>query len=111
MNNEDIKDKEDFTPYATTVRCSFFPFTYNVSSNVDLVTITAAHVLAKVNKADNSFEPGKFDLGFYPEETKTLIIFKPSVLLSKYGFTNPTTMTLSIGRKPRPCSKLKSQHR
>ena len=104
MNDDDINGKEDITPYTITVRCSFFSFTYNMSSDVDLATITAAHVFTKVKETDNSFEPDKFDLGFYPGETKTLT-------LSQHGFADPTTMSLAIARKPRPRSKLKSRHR
>ena len=111
MNGEDINDKEDFTPSTITIHCSFPPYTYTVSSVVDLATITAAHVLANLKEAGKSFEPDKFDLGFYPGVTKTLAIFKPSVLLSQCSFTNPTTMTLAIRRKLRPRSKLKSRHR
>ena len=106
MNDDDINDKEYFTPCETTarcsitVRCSFLPFTCNVSSDVDLETLTAAYVFTKVKEQDNSFEPDKFDLGFYSGETKTLAIFNPSALLSQHGFTDPTTMTLAIARKP-----------
>ena len=93
------------------VCCSFLPSTYNVSRDVDLASLTAAHVFEKVKEQDNSFELDKFDLEFYPGETKTLTILNPSALLSQHGFTDPTTMTLVIARKPRQTSKLKSRHR
>ena len=53
-------------------------------------------MLAKVKEANKSFEPDKFDLGIHPGVTQTLTIFKPSVLLSQYGFINPTKMALSF---------------
>ena len=111
-HDDDSNGKEDFTPCAMTVRClitvrcSFLPFTYIMSSNVDLASLTAAHVFEKVKEQDKSFEPDKFDLGFYPGETKTLTILNPSALLSHHSFTDPTTMTLAIARKPRRTSKL-----
>jgi hypothetical protein len=117
MNDDDSNDKDDFTPCAMTVRClitvrcSFLPSTYNVSRDVGLAFLTAAHVFEKVKKRDNSFELDTFDMGFYPGETKTLTILNPSALLSQHGFTDPTTMTLAIARKPRRTSKLKSRHR
>ena len=107
VNDEHSNEDEVFTPFVTTVHCSFFPYTYNVSSDVGLATTIAAHVLAKVKEADKSIEPDKFELGFHHGVTKTLTIFKPSVLLSQYGFTDPTTMTLAIGRKLHPRSKTK----
>ena len=61
-----------------------------MSSDIDLATITAAHMLAKVKEADGSFDPDKLDLEFHPEVTKTLSTFVTSVLLSQYSFTDPT---------------------
>ena len=77
------------------------------------MTITAAHMLAKVREADKSFDPDKFNLGFHPAVTKTLTTFKPYVLLSHYGFTDPTKMELSLfGRKPRRhVAKLRCLHK
>ena len=45
LNDEDINEEEVFTPFMTTVQYLFFPYTYNVSSDVDLATTPAAHVL------------------------------------------------------------------
>ena len=87
--------------YSITVHCTFLPFIYKVISNVGLTSLTAAQVFEKVKEQDNSFEPEKFDLGYYPRETNTLTILNPSALLSQHGFTDPTTMTLAIARKTR----------
>ena len=84
------------------VYCSFSPYSYNVTSDVDLATITASHVLAKVKEADGSIDPKKINLGFHPGVTKTLSTFVPSVLLSQYGFTNPMKQALSLFRRKRP---------
>ena len=40
--NDDIKNEKVFTPFAITVYCLFFSYTYNVTSDIDLATITAA---------------------------------------------------------------------
>ena len=61
-----------------------------MTSDIDLATITGAHVLAKVKEVDGLFDPDKFDLGFHPGGTKTLSTFVTSVLLSQYSFTDPT---------------------
>ena len=45
--NDDINDEQVFTPFTHSVPCLFFPYSYNVSSDVDLATITAAHILDK----------------------------------------------------------------
>ena len=90
-NNEQV-----FTPFTVRIYCSIFPYLYGLSSDVDLAKINAAHVLAKVREADTSFNPDKFDLRFHPRVTKTLTTVVPSVLLSQYGFTDPTKMELSL---------------
>ena len=78
---DDTNDKQVFKPFTTRVYCLFFPYSYNLTSGVNLATITAAHVLAKVKEADGSLDPDKFDLEFHPRVTKTLSTFVTSVLL------------------------------
>ena len=101
----------NFVSCSITVRCTFFPFSYEVMINGALTSLTAAQVLMKVKEKDESFEPDKFGLGYNPRGSTTLSIMKPSSLLAEHGFTNPTTITLVIARKPRPPSKLKSKHK
>ena len=87
-DNADNNVDQFFTPFMMRVFCSFFPYLYDVTNDVNLAMITGAHVLAKVKEADNSLDPDKFDLGFHPGVSKTLTTFEPYVLLSHCSFTD-----------------------
>jgi hypothetical protein len=95
-NNADNNNDQSFTPFMMRVFCLFFLYLYDVTSNIELAMITGAHVLAKVKEAYNLFDPKKIDLRFHPGVSKTLTTFKPYVLLSQYGFTNPKKQPLSL---------------
>ena len=100
--NDDIDNEQVSTPFTMRVYCSFFPYSYDVTSDVNLATIIGAHVLAKVKEADGSFDPDKFNLGFHPGVLETLSTFVTSVLLLQYGFTDTTKQALSLFGRNQP---------
>ena len=85
-----------FVPFTMHVFYSVCLFSYGVTSNAILATITRAHVLAKMKESDGSFNLDRFDVRFHQGITKTLIMFEPAMLLPNYGITNPLNQVMSL---------------
>ena len=121
MEGTPVTMEMEGTPVTMRVFCSAHPFSYDVSGNIDLVTITGGDVLAMVAVMDASFDASKHDLGFHPGCSSTLTMFDPTKPIAHYGYTDPAQQALSIfgrkvsaatkARKAKRPSKLKAIHK
>jgi hypothetical protein len=90
------KDGSEDTHLTNRVFYLSFLFSYDVTGNMNLTTITGAEVLKMIANMGTSFKPSPFNLGFHFICIAWLTIFELNTHIAHYGYKDPPQQVLAI---------------